>query len=215
MKKIRTLIVDDHALVRQGISAMLSFHPDVEVVGEAGDGEEAARQAAKLAPDVALMDIAMPGLGGLEATLRILKSSPGVRIIVLSQYGDREYVERFLKAGVAGYLLKTAGSDELIAAIRAVAAGGSYLHPSIATAVIEGFRGDGEPKDDYDRLTAREKEVLKMLAEGASQKMIAQALEISPKTVGAHQASVHQKLGIHGRAELVKFAVKNGIIKLK
>jgi len=215
MSRIRVLIADDHAMVRQGVAAMLAFHDDVEVVGEAGDGAEAVEKTVALAPDVALMDIAMPGLGGLEATLRIRRQCPRTRVIVLSQYGDREYVERFLKAGVTGYILKTAGSEELISAIRAVAAGGSYLSPAIASTVIEGFRDMGPPIDGYDRLTDREKEVLKLLAEGASAKEIAVQLGISPKTVGAHQASVHEKLDIHSRADLVKYAIKIGVIKLE
>ncbi|MDH5757045.1 MAG: response regulator transcription factor [Nitrospinota bacterium] len=215
MSRIRVLIVDDHAMVRQGVAAMLAFHDDVEVVGEAGDGAEAVEKTVALSPDVALMDIAMPGLGGLEATLRIRRQCPGARIIVLSQYRDREYVERFLKAGVSGYILKTAGREELITAIRAVAAGGSFLSPEIATTVIEGYMGLGPALDGYDRLTDREKEVLKLLAEGASVKEIAVQLGISAKTVGAHQASVHEKLDIHTRADLVKYAIKIGIIKLE
>ncbi|MDH5508916.1 MAG: response regulator transcription factor [Nitrospinota bacterium] len=214
MSRIRVLIADDHALVRQGVAAMLAFHDDVEVVGEAGDGAEAVEKTVTLGPDVALMDIAMPGLGGMEATLRIRRQCPRTRIIVISQYGDREYVERFLKAGVSGYILKTAGSDELISAIRAVAAGGSYLSSAIASTVIEEYRGLSPATDGYDRLTDREKEVLKLLAEGASAKEIAVHLGISVKTVGAHQTSLHEKLAIHTRADLVKYAIKIGVIKL-
>ena len=215
MSRSRVLIADDHAMVRQGVAAMLAFHDDVEVVGEAGDGADAVEKAMVLAPDVALMDIAMPGLGGLEATVRIRRQRPETKVIVLSQYGDREYVERFLKAGVSGYILKTSGSEELISAIRAVAAGNSYLSPAIASTVMEEYRGRGPVRDGYDRLTDREKEVLKLLAEGASAKEIATGLGISVKTVGAHQASLHEKLDIHSRADLVKYAIKIGVIKLE
>jgi DNA-binding NarL/FixJ family response regulator len=214
MAKIRILIADDHALVRQGIAAMLSFHEEVEVAGEAANGAEAVEKTLLLGPDVVLMDVAMPGLGGMEATTRILALRPETKILVLSQYSDREYVARFLKAGVKGYILKTADASELISAVRAVARGDSYLQPQVAGAVIEGFLGAGKESDPYGRLTDREKEVLKLLAEGASQKEIAAALGISPKTVGAHQGAIHEKLGVHSKGELIKFAIRQGIIKL-
>lgn len=215
MSRIRVMIVDDHALVREGISALLKMYQDVEVVGEASDGSEAIDNAARLKPDVILMDIAMPGLGGLEATVEIKKRNPEFKIIVLSQYDDKEYVSRFLKANVSGYLLKRAVGGELIDAIRAVARGESYLHSSIASKVIDGYVGkDVERSDPYERLTDREKQVLKLIAEGNTHKEIATILGISAKTAIAHHTNIGEKLGIHTKAEIIKFAIQKGIIKL-
>jgi two-component system response regulator NreC len=216
MSKIRVLIVDDHALVREGITALLRFYDDVEVVGEASDGREAISKSEELKPDVILMDIAMPGLGGLEATVEIKKKAPEVKIIVLSQYDDMEYVNRFLKAKVSGYLLKRAVGSELIAAVRAVARGESYLHSAIASKVIERFVGKGsEAGDPYELLTDREKQVLKLIAEGNTHKDIATVLGISVKTAIAHHSNIMEKLELHSRAELIKFAIQKGIIRLQ
>jgi two-component system response regulator NreC len=216
MSKIRVLIVDDHALVREGITALLRFYDEVEVVGEASDGREAISKSEELKPDVILMDIAMPGLGGLEATVEIKKKTPEVKVIVLSQYDDMEYVNRFLKAKVSGYLLKRAVGSELIAAIRAVARGESYLHSAIAAKVIEGFVGKkSESSDPYELLTDREKQVLKLLAEGNTHKDIATVLGISVKTAIAHHSNIMEKLELHSRSDLIKFAIQKGIIRLQ
>jgi len=215
MSKIKVMIVDDHALVREGITALLRMYPDVEVVGEAADGREAIDNAARLKPDVILMDIAMPGLGGLEATVEIKKRNPEFKIIVLSQYDDKEYVSRFLKANVSGYILKRAVGGELIDAIRAVSRGESYLHSSIASKVIDGYVGkESGASDPYERLTDREKQVLKLIAEGNTHKEIAGILGISVKTAVAHHTNIGEKLGIHTKAEMIKFAIQKGIIKL-
>jgi two-component system response regulator NreC len=215
MSKTRVMIVDDHALVREGIVALLKFYEDVEVVGEASDGLEAIEKLPVLKPHIVLMDIAMPGLGGLEATAEIKKRQPDVKVIVLSQYDDMEYVNRFLKAKVSGYILKKAVGGELIAAIRAVAKGESYIHSSIASKVIEGFAGkESEKADPYDRLTDREKQVLKLLAEGKTHKEIASVLGISVKTAIAHHTNIGEKLEMHSKAELIKFAIQKGIIRL-
>jgi DNA-binding NarL/FixJ family response regulator len=216
MSKIRVLIADDHTLVREGIAAMLRFYEDVEVVGEASDGKEAIEKASEIKPDVVLMDIAMPGLGGLEATVEIKKLHPDMKIIVLSQYDDKEYVSRFLKAGVSGYLLKKAVGSDLIAAIKAVIKGESYLYPSIAVSVIDGYLGKEMPEveDPYEKLTDREHQVLKLIADGQSHKEIASTLGISAKTVVAHQTNISEKLDIHSRAGLIKFAIQKGVIKL-
>ncbi len=215
MAKIRVMIVDDHALVREGITALLKFYDDVEVVGEASDGLEAIEKLGRLRPDMVLMDIAMPGLGGLEATIEMKKRDPDVKVIVLSQYDDMEYVNRFLKANVSGYLLKKAVGGELIAAIRAVARGESYLHSAIASKVIEGYVGKkSEASDPYDRLTDREKQVLKLIAEGHTHKEMATILGISAKTAIAHHTNISEKLELRSKAELIKFAIQKGIIRL-
>ncbi|MEJ2684194.1 MAG: response regulator transcription factor [Candidatus Sulfobium sp.] len=216
MSRTRVMIVDDHALVREGITALLRLYDDVQIVGEAADGAEAIVNAEKLRPDVILMDIAMPGLGGLEATMEIKKRNPEVRILVLSQYDDKEYVSRFLKANVSGYILKRAVGGELITAIRAVARGECYLHSSVASKVIDGYIGKtGEATDPYDLLTDREKQVLKLVAEGNTQKEIASILGISVKTAVAHNTNICEKLGLHSKAELIKFAIQKGIIRLE
>ncbi len=215
MPRTRIMIADDHVLVREGIRALLALHDDVEVVGEASDGKEAITMADKLRPDIVLMDISMPGLGGLEATVEIKKTNPDIKILVLSQYDDKEYVRRFLKAGVAGYILKKAVGEELITAIRAVARGEAYLYPSIASSVIDGYlvKDMPEVEDPFDRITDREVQVLKLIAEGLSHKEIASTLGISAKTVIAHQTNICEKLDIHTKAGLIKYAYKKSIVK--
>jgi DNA-binding NarL/FixJ family response regulator len=216
MVKINVMVVDDHALVREGITALLRLYDDVHVVGEASDGVEAIDNAAKLKPDVILMDIAMPGLGGLEATTEIKKRNPEIRVLVLSQYDDKEYVSRFLKANVSGYILKRAVGGELITAIRAVARGECYLHSSIASKVIDGYIGKTtEAPNPYDLLTDREKQVLKLVAEGNTHKEIAAILGISVKTAVAHNTNICEKLGLHSKAEVIKFSIQKGIIRLE
>lgn len=216
MTRTRILIADDHALVREGVAALLQLQDDMEVVGEACDGRDALRLAAKLKPDIVLMDIAMPGLGGLEATTEIVKTMPGIRILILSQYDDREYISRLLKAGVSGYILKHAVGTDLVSAIRAVARGEFYLYSGIASSVIDGFldKEQALSVDPYDKLTDREKQVLKLIAEGNTHKEIAGLLDISTKTVIAHQTHLSEKLDIHSRADLIKFAIRRGIIKI-
>ena len=217
MAKIRILIADDHALVREGIRALLSLCDDLEVVGEAADGREAIDATQRLRPDVVLMDINMPGLGGLEATLAIRREDPQAKILVLTQYDDREYVSRFLKSGASGYILKRAVGAELASAVRAVHRGGLVLDPALARDVLapsaeHAVAGTGD--ELYQSLTDREKQVLKLVAEGNSNKEVAQLLGISVKTAMSHRERVMQKLDIHNRTELVKFALKQGVIKL-
>ncbi len=219
MSKIRVLIADDHALVREGIAAFLKLCDDIEVVGEASDGIEVIERAHKIRPDIVLMDIGMPKLGGLEATVELKKTNPSIKIIVLTQYDDREYISRFLKAGVSGYMLKKAVGSDLLNAIRAVNKGEFYLFSSIASEVVDGYLGKHkktvEEEDLYEKLTDREKQVLKLIAEGHSHKEIANLLNISAKTVIAHQTNISEKLDIHSRTALVKFAISKGIIKLE
>lgn len=215
MARIRVLIADDHALMREGIRALLRVSDEVEVVGEAGSGEEALEQCRLLRPDMVLMDVAMPGLGGLEATLQLRRELPAVRVLVLTQYDDREYVARFLKAGVAGYVLKKAAGAELLAAIRSAHRGGLVLDPEIAREAVDGSRRPGEAaaEDPYDALTEREKQVLKLVAEGGSSKDVAQVLGMSVKTAMTHREHLMEKLGLHNRSDLVRFAVRRGVIR--
>jgi DNA-binding NarL/FixJ family response regulator len=212
---IRVLIVDDHAIVRDGIRALLGAAGDMHVVGEADGGRGAIELARKLSPDVIVMDISMPDLGGLEATLEIRKERPDAKIVVLSQYGDASYVRRFLKAGAAGYVLKRAAGADLVSAIRSVQRGGLVLHPDVARDAVMGDAGEeGRPgADDYDRLTDREKQVLKLVAEGRSNKDVAALLGISVKTAMTHREHVMEKLGVHNRTDLIRFALRHGVIR--
>lgn len=217
MAKIRVLIADDHAVLRDGIRALLTPAEDIEVVGEAADGAEAIEACRTLRPDLVLMDIAMPGLGGLEATLQIRKELPDVKVLVLTQYEDREYVRRFLKLGVSGYVLKKAAGAELVAAVRAASKGGLVLDPEIARDAI---RKPEEPAaataaDPYDSLTDREKQVLKLIAEGRSNKEVAELLDISVKTAMSHREHVMEKLGVHSRTDLIRFALRKGVIRVE
>ncbi len=219
MLKKRVLIADDHALVREGIAAFLKLCDDIEVVAEASDGVEAIEKTNKLHPDIIIMDINMPKLGGLEATIEIKKTHPDIKVLVLTQYEDREYISRFLKAGVSGYLLKKAVGSDLIAALKAIIRGDLYLYSSIASEVVKGYlHGDGkldiDTENPYEKLTDREKQVLKLVAEGYTHKEVADLLCISVKTVVAHQTNIGEKLGIHNRAGLIKFAIQKGIIKI-
>ncbi len=215
--RTKILIADDHAMVRQGIAAFLRMSDEFEVVGEAADGVEAIDAVTKMTPDIILMDMSMPRLGGLEATIEIKKIAPAAKILVLTQYEDNVYIRRFFKAGASGYLLKKAVGEDLLTAIRSVKQGKTYVHPSIASDVVDGYLGvqKGEPKEDpYDQLTDREKQVLKLVAEGHTHKEAADILGISVKTVIAHQTNISEKLKIHSRAGLIKFAIQRGIIQL-
>jgi two-component system response regulator NreC len=217
-KKTKVLIADDHAMVRQGIASFLGMSEECEVVGEAADGVEAIEAVKRTRPDIVLMDISMPRLGGLEATIEIKKLHPDVKVLVLTQYEDMVYIKRFFKAGASGYLLKKAVGEDLLTAIRAVNAGKVYVHPSIASGVVDGYLGiqKGEQLEDpYELLTDREKQVLKLIAEGHTHKEAADILNISVKTVIAHQTNISEKLKIHSRAGLIKFAIQKGIIQIE
>lgn len=214
--RIRVLIVDDHAILREGVRALLQLHADMEVVGEAGNGADAIEAVGRLDPDVVLMDIAMPGLGGIEAALELRKLGRRAKVLILSQYEDREYVRRLLKAGVSGYVLKKSAGSELANAIRAVQRGGLVLDPEVARTAMEegGHPAPGAGADPYDSLTDREKQVLKLVAEGRSNKEVAEVLGISVKTAMSHREHVMEKLGVHNRTELVRFAIKKGVIRV-
>jgi two-component system, NarL family, response regulator NreC len=215
MDTIKLVIADDHALFREGVRALLTAHDNLEVVGEAADGSEAIEQVKKFHPDILLLDIAMPGLGGLETTLELKKLAPEVKILILTQYADKEYLFRFLKAGVSGYVLKRAAGSELLSAIKAVHQGGTFIHPDVAPVIVEGYLTGITPaaqEDPYESLTDREKQVFKLVAEGKTNKEIAEMLSISVKTAMAHRAHLAEKLGIHNKAELVKLALQRGIV---
>ncbi len=213
MYKIRILIVDDHAILRDGIHALIDLNDDVEVVGEASEGKEAIEKAQELVPDVVVMDITIPGIDGLEATRRIKKKNPKMQILILTQHNNKEYVLSAIKAGAAGYLPKRALGSELLSAIRTVHRGDSFLYPSAAAALIQDFRQRVEI-EPYDRLTSREREILKLIADGYTSRQIADMLYISLKTVQCHRTKIMEKLDIHNRVELIKYAVRKGLVSI-
>jgi len=214
---IRVAIVDDHDLVREGIRALLEQDPAFQVVGETGDGQEAIRLANRLRPDVVLMDVHLPGgIGGLEATETIATDCPGVRVIILTQYENREYIKRAIRIGARGYLLKRSVAAQLKEAIKAVHAGQRYLHPAVAGELVDLVAtGKSLEEDDYDRLTPREKQVCKLLAEGKTSREISNYLTISLKTAMTHRTNVMAKLNVHSRAELIRYAIRKAIIPVE
>jgi two-component system response regulator NreC len=207
---IRILLADDHALVRQGFRMILSTQPDMEIVGEAGNGREAVELADKLHPDVVVMDVTMPGLNGIEATRRLVASSPHTRVLALSMHKDSVYVREILRAGARGYLLKDSVDADLLAAVRAVAKGEGYLSPGVSDAVLTDYRR--HVTDPLDLLTSREREVLQMIAEGKTNKEIATSLNLSVYTIEAHRGRIMDKLNLHSTSELVRFALRSGLI---
>lgn len=214
MEKIRVLIADDHTLVRDGIRALLALVADVKVVGEAANGKEALEKTKELAPDVVLMDLAMPIMSGLEATRRIRKKFPGTKVLALTQYEDREYIVPTIEAGARGFISKTAAFTELASAIQSVHQGKSFLSPVAAAAVVEEYQQkatEGE-KDPYQQLTDRQREMLKLVAEGYTAREIADMLVITLRTVETHKTNLMNKLDIHNKADLIRFAIRKGII---
>ena len=209
MNPLRILLADDHALVRAGLRSLLQAMPEVEVVGDVGDGRAALELIASQQPDLVLMDIAMPELNGIEAVTRIKKEFPKVRVIILSMYTNEEYVQQALRAGVAGYLLKDAAAIELELAIQAVKRGETYLSPAIAKHVVAGY----VQSSSSDPLTARQKEILRAVAEGLTTQEIAQQLNISVKTVETHRTQLMDRLDIHDVPGLVRYAIRVGLVK--
>lgn len=213
MTKIRVLLADDQAVLRAGIRALLDMQPDIEVIGEAGDGRQAVERVRELGPDIILMDIGMPGLGGLAATRQIRENHPGTRILILTQHENKEYVLPALKIGASGYVLKRAEGDELLTAIRAVHAGGTFLDPAVAGVLADDARrAPGSPADPFDTLTEREREVLILLAQGKTYQQIAETLYISPKTVDFHRTNLMRKLKLDNRTELTRYALQRGLV---
>ena len=209
------MIVDDHTLVRAGIRALLSLAADIEVVGEASNGKETLGKIKQLMPDVVLMDLAMPVMGGLEATRRIRKEYPGVQVVALTQYDDSEYVIPVIEAGARGFVTKMAAFSELATAIQTAYRGDSYLSPEAATALVEEWQqktpAEGE-QDPYKQLTDREREVFKLVAEGYTAREIAKMLVVSPKTVEWYKAGLMNKLNIHNKTDLIRFAIRKRVI---
>lgn len=214
-ENIRVLLADDHAILRSGLRLLLTSEPDIEVVGEAGNGEEAIRLTSELQPDMVLMDISMPGLGGIEATARIKERWPATRVLILTMHENEEYLFRTIHAGGSGYVLKKSADTELVSAIRQVMAHDTFLRPSATQMLVEDYVQrvkSGEEQETYARLTAREKEILGLIASGLTNQQIADRLVISIRTVETHRAHIMDKLQINSRAELVKYAVRKGLL---
>lgn len=209
-KKTRILLADDHAVVRHGFRMILDAQEDLEVVGEVSNGREAVASAAELQPDVVVMDVTMPELNGIEATRRIAEVSPRTRVLALSMHKDAVYVREILRAGARGYLLKDSAEGDFLSAVRSVARGEGYLTPAISDAVLTDYRK--HVTNPLDLLTSREREVLQWIAEGKTNKDIATALKLSVYTVEAHRGKIMEKLNLHSSGELVRFAVRNGLI---
>jgi DNA-binding NarL/FixJ family response regulator len=216
VEKIRILLADDHTILRSGIRSLLEDEPGLSVIGEAEDGRTAVAMACKLKPDVVIMDIAMPLLNGLEATRQIKMQCPGVKVLILSMHDNEEYIRQVLEAGAMGYILKDAAARELISAIQSVYRGEAVLSPAVTRLVIEDYLrwGGARPQDEIDGLSPREREVLQLIAEGYTNKQIAEILSISIKTVQAHRNNLMQKLDLHDRGELIKYAIQKKIIEI-
>ena len=214
----RVLLVDDHTLFREGIRALLSASSDIEVVGEAENGKTAIELTEKLSPDVVIMDLVMPVMDGIEAAQHISGQHPEIKILILSMYDDDDHVRQILKAGASGYVLKRSASDDLLRAIREVDAGGSALHPTVAAKLLKDYARNAKAlnhRDTGSELTARESQVLKLIAEGNTNQQVADQLGLGRKTVDTHRTNIMRKLDIHDVTELVKYALRRGMIQLE
>jgi len=213
-KRIRVLLADDHALVRQGFRRILEDEPDMEVVGEAGGGAEVIELDRQLEPDVVVMDLAMPEINGLHAAIEILRRAPKRRILMLSMFSDEQYVRNALEVGVSGYILKNALENDLTRAVRALAAGGQFLSPELSSLAIRHLRGEPESEPDaFSKLSQRELQVLRLIALGNTAREIAALLGVSANTVAVHRANIMSTLGVHKTAELVLIAVRKGLVQ--
>ena len=216
MGQLRILLADDHTVVRQGLRKVLEERPDWVVVAEAGNGRDAVKQAEELKPDVAILDVAMPLLNGIEATRQIVKRSPSTRVLVLTMHADEAYVNQILKAGATGYLLKDSADVDLIQAVGAVSQGKSFFSPAVARLMLDDYvrqLADKGITDRYESLSEREREIFQLIAEGKANKEIAHILSISPSTVETHRARIMEKLDLHSAAEIVLYAVRRGVIR--
>lgn len=215
-RKTRVLLVDDHAVLRAGLRALINAEPDMEVVGEAGNGEDAVTRTRELRPDVVVMDISMPRLNGLEATKRIVELGLQTKVLVLTMHSEEQYLTQVLQSGGMGYVLKRSADTELMEAIRTVNRGEAFLYPSATRLLVEDYlvkiRGSQE-RDSFAELTEREREVLKLTVEGFSNQEIADKLIISPKTVDTYRARIMEKLNLHHRSELIRYALKKGLLR--
>ena len=214
MSKIRVFLADDHQLFREGIRSLLGHAQDIEVVGEAGDGQDAVTKVTTLLPDVVLMDISMPGMNGLEAAAQIRQAAPSVKVLILTVHETNQYVSQMLQVGAAGYVVRSVSSTDLVSAVRAVYQGNVYLYPSIARMIIQDYLKQAATgqESSLDGLTTRETEILKLIASDHRNKEIADLLGISLKTVQAHRTSLMMKLGLHDRTQVVKYAIRKGLI---
>jgi DNA-binding NarL/FixJ family response regulator len=212
MTKLRIFLADDHAVVREGLKSLINAQPDMEVIGEAGDGRDACERAEHTRPDVVVLDVSMPGMSGAQAAARLRQGCPEVRVLALTVHEDKGYLRQLLGAGAAGYVLKRAAAEELIRAIRAVAAGGVYLDPALAGKVVGGFvrQPPGKGAPEAGDLSERETDVVRLVAAGHSNKEIAGRLELSVKTVETYKARSLEKLGLRNRADLVRYALRQG-----
>jgi len=218
MSKIKILLAEDHTIVRKGIRSLLDSEHDIEVVGEAENGREAVEKTAQLCPDIVLLDHTMPVLNGLEATRQIRRFYPAVKVLILTMHTNEEYIFQYLQAGAAGYLVKQSAPTDLVAAIHAVYQGQSFLSPAISKTVIDEYLRQTvahHSHDSDDKLTPREREVLQLLAEGCSNRKIAEQLQLSIKTVGVHRLNLMEKLDIHDITELTKYAIRKGMIGIE
>jgi two-component system response regulator NreC len=214
MAKIRVLLVEDHTVVRQGLRRILETDPQVEVIGEVGDGREALEAVQRLAPTVAVVDISLPTLNGIELTRQLSKAAPATKVLILSMHADDPYVRQSLQAGAKGYLLKDADDQDLIRAVTALSAGGSYFSPAVSKTLLDRYlQGATDARDELSVLTDREREVLQLIAEGKSNKEVAQILELSVNTVESHRKHIMEKLDLHNTAAMVRFAVRKGIVQ--
>lgn len=212
MAKIRLLLADEHAMLRDGLRALFKLYDDLEIVGEASNGEEVMARARELAPDVIVTDIALPGTDGIEATRRILQDNPRIKILTLTHYESREHILAIIKAGATGYITKKARGSELVTAIRTVFEGHSFLYPPADSVLIDDYR---QQSQGNDVLTAREREILNLMVQGRGSREIATMLVISPKTVLGHRARIMEKLGLHNRTELIKYIMRHGLVVME
>ncbi|HLB12952.1 MAG TPA: response regulator transcription factor [Dehalococcoidia bacterium] len=218
-RRMRVLLADDHPIVRDGLKAILEAEPDIEVVGEAASGQEAAEMVGRLKPDIIIMDLAMPGMSGIEATRHIKQQNPDIKIMALTMHDSDEYFFQVINAGASGYFVKGGSSADLVSALRTVGQGDVFLYPSMAKKLVSDYlsrvrTGKDKDKGTIEGLTEREREVMRLLAEGRSNQEIADLLVLSVSTVQTHSAHILAKLGLHSRTELVRFAIRQGIISL-